>query len=246
MVVLIPGNIDWFDAKETEAADRREGELTRRGMFKSIGVGTELAPVKGDLPGAGFTGLEVNDAKGTIFKRDDGIKFATQENFLGETREGQWLRFDPPLAKQDMSGRKLGGKVGSICAGEEALHQQVNATEDLGKGGWRAVDAQDDFEVKAARAFVPKEGEIGRAESESCHESSMQGFGEKVKGARAGLGTAVNGNGDTGGDCFTRKRLAMTIARDFLHNPSLNSFLPFNPTAGEGEEPKEKKMICRS
>jgi hypothetical protein len=38
----------------------------------------------------------------------------------------------------------------------------------------------------------------------------------------------------------------MTIARYFPHNPSLNSFLPFNPTAGEGEEPKEKKMIDRS
>ena len=186
MVVLIPGDIHRFDAKETKAADRCEGELTRCGMFKSIGVSTELASVKGNLLGAGLAGLEVNNAKRTILKRDDGIKFAAQEDVLGETREGQRLRFNPSFAKQDMPRWKLGGEIGSICAGEETFHQQVNATKDFGESGWRAVDAQDDFEVKTARAFIPKKGEIGRAELERWHESSMQGFGKKVKGGSVG------------------------------------------------------------
>ena len=48
--------------------------------------------------------------------------------------------------------------------GEVGFHQAVDGAEDGRKGSGRPVDAVQVFEVETARAFVPQEGQIGRAE----------------------------------------------------------------------------------
>ena len=133
-------------------------------MLQGVGVGMQLATVEGDLLLFGGRCLEVHHAKGTIVKANQGVNLAPQE--AGEVMTGQadGKRLDPFLGNGDHTRWQGRVKVGGGVAGELGFHQAVDGTKNGGEWGGRPGDAVEIFEVETARALIPQESQIGRAE----------------------------------------------------------------------------------
>ena len=155
----------WGFHQQAHPGDGAEPELARGGMLEGIGVGVQLAAVEGDLGGFGLGSLEVDDAVRAIVEVDHRIHLASQETAQGMT--GHHRR---GLTRSTSRIQLIipGGRDGTMSeAGRPAIvgfHQAVDGAKDGREGSGRPRDAVDVFEIETARAFIPQEGQVGRAE----------------------------------------------------------------------------------
>ncbi len=158
-----PGGMRGFH-EQAQPGDGVQAEFARGGVLEGIGIRVQLTAVEWDLSWFGLGGLEIDDAVRSIIEADHRIHLAAQETAQGMTGHHDGDRLDPLLGNADHPGRQGRSNFGGWAAGIVGFHQAVDSAENRREGGGRPHDAEDVFEVKTARAFIPQEGQVGWAE----------------------------------------------------------------------------------
>ena len=149
---------------KAKARNGPEAKLVWRCVFKSDGVGMELASIEGDVGGLALRSFEIDDRGAAIVEANQAVELASDDATRGVAGNRKGDRFDPVFLSVKYAGRQCGQNISGAAAREVLAHLLVDDGEDLGHGYLRPAKVPCDLEPETPLALFPEEGEVGRVE----------------------------------------------------------------------------------